>query len=156
MIFSALKKLLTNNGRFKPDDVEYRRIIMLNIVLVLFIDFCVFYAIFNFSNGKILVTIFDMAAAVLGLAILTFYHKTDNVKAVSYAPHRRSFYPAYTYLHVKRTAKLHIYMDMRFSASHFFPVGQKRGVYLHRVYFSGPACVFRNQASAVGHIRIRL
>jgi hypothetical protein len=85
MIFSALKKLLTNNNRFKPEDAEYRRIIMLNIVLVLFIDFCVFYAIFILSLEKILATVIDMSAAVLGLAMMIFFHKTDKLKIVSYA-----------------------------------------------------------------------
>ncbi len=85
MIISALKKLLTNNNRFKPDDAEYRRIVMLNVVLVLFIDFCVLFAIINLSIGKVLGSVIDAAAAVLGLAMLLLFHKTDRLKAVSYA-----------------------------------------------------------------------
>jgi diguanylate cyclase (GGDEF)-like protein/PAS domain S-box-containing protein/putative nucleotidyltransferase with HDIG domain len=85
MIISALKKLLTNNNRFKPDNADYRRIVMLNIVLVLFIDYCVMYAIFNLNIYNILKAVIDMTSAVLGLSILIFFHKTDKVKAVSYA-----------------------------------------------------------------------
>lgn len=45
---SALKRLLTNGGRFKPDHPDYRRANLLNILSILYIAIAVVFAGLNF------------------------------------------------------------------------------------------------------------
>ncbi len=85
MRFSAFKKLLSNNGRFKPDDPDFRRAYLLNVVLVFLIFYCTFYAFFNISNKVYLGTMIDAITAALDIAVFIYFHKTDNLKACSYA-----------------------------------------------------------------------
>ena len=44
---SMLKKLMTNNGRFSSDHPEYRRVYLLNVVILLYIAVFVVFLVLN-------------------------------------------------------------------------------------------------------------
>jgi diguanylate cyclase (GGDEF)-like protein/PAS domain S-box-containing protein len=82
MRFAAMKKLLTNNGRFKPNDPDYRRVYLLNAFLMLFIGLSVFFGIFNAAYLSIGAYLWA-AAGVLGVLTFLYFHRTDRIGACS-------------------------------------------------------------------------
>jgi len=84
MKFSSLKKLLTNNNRFTPDDSDYRRVYLLNVILLLHIVVAVFFAVLNIIAGFYHMFAVETAAGVLCIAALVFFHKTDRVNLFSW------------------------------------------------------------------------
>ncbi len=85
MRFSALKKLLTNNDRFKPDDPDYRRVYLLNIMFLLFIFFVVLYLMLNLLKNCYAGAVINTAASVLCIAALIIFHKTNRLRFGAYA-----------------------------------------------------------------------
>jgi diguanylate cyclase (GGDEF)-like protein/PAS domain S-box-containing protein len=85
MNFSALKKLLTNNGRFKPDDPDFRRVYMLNAVLLLYIGVAIVFAVLNATKAYYYETIVHSSAAVLCALTLVGFHRTDRLNVFAYA-----------------------------------------------------------------------
>ena len=83
MKFPALRKLLTNNGRFGPDDADYRRVYLMNIILILLLFFSAFACLFNFFGGSYGASLVDVLSILLGISTLIYFHKTDNLKISS-------------------------------------------------------------------------
>lgn len=84
MSFSAIKRVLTNNYRFKADDAEYRQVCLLNSILLIFIVTTFLFATLNFLQHAYLKTAVNASAAVLCLLVLFYFHRTDNFKLCSY------------------------------------------------------------------------
>jgi hypothetical protein len=84
MKFSSLKKLLTNNNRFTPDDSDYRRVYMLNVILLLHTIIAAFFAVLNVIDGFYYAFAVEATACVLCVAALIFFHKTDRVNLFSW------------------------------------------------------------------------
>ena len=85
MRFTAFKKLLTNNHRFKPEDADYRRVCLLNAILLSFIGFAVLFAILNAVSGYSGLAAVQAVISVLCCITLLYFHKTDSLKISSYA-----------------------------------------------------------------------
>lgn len=84
MVISVIKKLLTNNYRFKTDDAEYRRVFLLNSILLFFMATVFLFAILNYLQHAYLAAAADTSAVILSLLILIYFHKTDKLKRCSY------------------------------------------------------------------------
>ncbi len=82
---SALKKLLTNNHRFDTDDLEYKRVYLINIIFILYICVEVIFTILNAINRCDTGTIVNAVSAVLCLIVFIYFHKTDNLNVSAYA-----------------------------------------------------------------------
>ncbi len=85
MRFSAFNKMLTNNHRFKPADPEYRRVYLMNIVLMLSVLFAAVFAVLNISTYSYFEAVVDGICAVFILVTLFYFHKTDNINISSHA-----------------------------------------------------------------------
>ncbi len=79
------KKILTNNHRFTAKHPEYRRVYLLNIVLVVLLGTCLFFSITNFWFFELYAAVVNFIAAILSLLTLYYFHKTDNIRIVTYA-----------------------------------------------------------------------
>ena len=58
----CIKRLLTNNNRFKPDHPEFRRVYLLNLILVSLIGVNLFYSVVNLVEGDIGKTAVNLTA----------------------------------------------------------------------------------------------
>ena len=85
MRYSLLYNFLTNNGRFSPDHPEYRRVYLFNVVVLLHIAVAVIFLVLNAISNNMTQVIVLGTCAVLCLAILVFFHKTDRLEICSYA-----------------------------------------------------------------------
>jgi diguanylate cyclase len=85
MNFSAMDNLLTNNHRFDSDDPVYRRVYLLNVILLFYIAFAVLFSILNAAAAAYLVTIIIAATGILCVILLIYFHKTDHLDICSYA-----------------------------------------------------------------------
>lgn len=85
MRYSLLYNFLTNNGRFSPDHPEYRRVYLFNIVVLLHIAVAVIFLVLNAISNCMTQVFVLGSCAVLCLAILVFFHKTDRLEICSYA-----------------------------------------------------------------------
>ena len=81
---SVLNKFLTNNNRFNSDHPEYRRVYLLNAILLLFTAVTVFFAVLNAIAGFYIQTAVNGVGAVFCVGVLIFLHKTDHLKACAY------------------------------------------------------------------------
>ena len=79
----ALRKLLSNHGRFKPDDPEYRRVYLLNVVLLLYIAMTVCFGILNAFALTFGIYLW-VATGVLCVLTLLYFHRTDRIEICSY------------------------------------------------------------------------
>lgn len=84
MIFSSLNKLLTNNNRFKPNDSDYRRVYLLNVILLLHIVIAAVYTVLSIVSGNYYVYAVNAATGVFCVVTLVFFHKTDRVNLFSW------------------------------------------------------------------------
>ena len=82
---SMLKKFMTNNGRFSSDHPEYRRVYLLNVVILLYIAVFVVFLVLNAVTANMTQIILLGSGTVLSLMILIFFHKTDRLDVCSYA-----------------------------------------------------------------------
>ncbi|SHI20590.1 PAS domain S-box-containing protein/diguanylate cyclase (GGDEF) domain-containing protein [Sporobacter termitidis DSM 10068] len=82
---SAMKKLLTNDFRFKPDHPEYRRVYLVNVILLLYIALSGIFAVLNAIRGTYFVAATEAAAAVLCLVTRYAFHKTNRVDVCAWA-----------------------------------------------------------------------
>ena len=149
MRFSAFKKLLSNNGRFKPDDPDFRRAYLLNVVLVFLIFYCTFYAFFNISNKVYIGTMIDAITAALDIAVFIYFHKTDNLKVCSYAIVAVVFFCHCNNNCNSRAAVLHIGLGLHFPTDDFFSVGKKAGTHNYGAYALDFDRVYINKLSAM-------
>lgn len=78
MSFAALKKLLTNNDRYSPEHPEYRRVYLLNVTLLLYVVVAAVFAVLNAIPGNYTLMLIQAVFAVLSLAVLIYFRKTDR------------------------------------------------------------------------------
>lgn len=89
MKLNWLKQILTNNNRFSVHHTEYRRVILLNFVLIALIGTCLFFSLVGAfivkSNLSGIAVAVNGTAAAGALVTLIIFHKTDNIKTVTLA-----------------------------------------------------------------------
>ncbi|UOO38285.1 diguanylate cyclase [Oscillospiraceae bacterium CM] len=83
MGLSFYKQLMTNHGSFKPIDPEYKFVYLLNIVLFFFILINVFFAAVELLIGLIPLAGIHIVSAVACTLLLTYFHRTNHLKAAS-------------------------------------------------------------------------
>lgn len=79
-------RTISNNNRFQPSNEEYRRVLLLNLMLILLI--CVFsiYLVINIFVSKSQdVALIDGIGVFITSAIFFYFHKTDNIKMTALA-----------------------------------------------------------------------
>jgi diguanylate cyclase (GGDEF)-like protein/putative nucleotidyltransferase with HDIG domain len=80
----CIKRLLTNNNRFKPDHPKFRRVYLLNLILVSLIGVNLFYSAFNLVEGDIGKAAVNLTALAGGIIAFIYFHTTDNYKLSGY------------------------------------------------------------------------
>lgn len=84
MKFSALKRLLSNDNRFKEDTAEYSRAVLLNALLLLYCGVSLLLAFLCLAGGFHLAAGAGFAAAVLSAVIFIGFHITDWIMPCAY------------------------------------------------------------------------
>lgn len=80
-----IQRILLNNYRFSIDHIEFRQVYLINALLFSLIVFCLFFSAVNiFIYHLYLSAVTNGAASLCAVAIFYYFHKTDNVKLVSY------------------------------------------------------------------------
>ncbi len=85
MNLPVLKKLLTNNQRFSPDNPEYRRVFLINIVYLFYTIVAVTFAVLNALAHSYTQTAIIGAAAAICVVLMIYFHKTDQINVCAYA-----------------------------------------------------------------------
>lgn len=85
MRHESVRRLLTNNGRFTPGHTEYRRVVLLNVIILLFMKVAVIFLVLNLlGSGSPVMIAVNASAAFLCALLMVFFHRTDKVEASSY------------------------------------------------------------------------
>lgn len=80
-----ISRYLSNNNRFVPENTEYRKAYLLNIILIAFVIISAVFAALNFfTKDDKTIAIIELCCAGLGAVLIVFFHKTDNIKLTSY------------------------------------------------------------------------
>jgi diguanylate cyclase (GGDEF)-like protein/PAS domain S-box-containing protein len=85
MNFPDIKKFLTNNHRFISDHPEYRRVYLINVIILYYIAVAVIFAVLNATTASYTQTAITAVAGLLCVALLIYLHKTDRIDISSYA-----------------------------------------------------------------------
>ncbi|MDD4003163.1 MAG: PAS domain-containing protein, partial [Clostridia bacterium] len=81
-----LKRILTNDNRYTPENANYRKVYLLNAVLISFIIITLFFSFINiFSKRNLAIVLTQAGIAVIGALIMLFYRKTNNFLVASYS-----------------------------------------------------------------------
>ncbi len=84
MLLNLWKNMITNRHRFSPDQPVYLQVRLLNLVLLALFVFSIVISSTNALFFQCYAgTVIDAVSAALSLAILIYFHKTDNIKAAS-------------------------------------------------------------------------
>jgi membrane-associated HD superfamily phosphohydrolase len=84
MNITVFKKILTNNHRFSPDNPEYRRVYLINIIYLFYIAVAVTFAVLNAITNSYTQTAIISAAAAVCVVMMIYFHKTDRINVCAY------------------------------------------------------------------------
>ena len=80
-----LNNYFTNNGRYDETHGSYRRVYLLNAILLVMPVVCIFFAIVDIIIFDIfMVALINAASAILAVLALIYFKKTDNYKPTAY------------------------------------------------------------------------
>lgn len=137
MIFSAIKKLLTNNDRFKVDNSEYRQVYLLNTTLLIYMGAAAVFTINNYLQHGYLGMVANASAAVFCLLIFIYFHKTDKLKLCSYAV-VTVFFLALTFVLIGAGNKHNMFAWISvFPAMVFFLIGGRKAIVISALFLLG-------------------
>ena len=78
---SKFRKFITNNNRFKQEHPDYRRVFLLNTLLLNLVIICLIFATLNIIiPGNVRAIYINLCSAILAVFILIYFHKTNNIK----------------------------------------------------------------------------
>ena len=81
-----LSRTISNNNRFQPSNAEYRRVLLLNLMLILLLLIFSIYLVINiFVSKSQEVALIDGVGVIVTLVVFLYFHKTDNIKMTSLA-----------------------------------------------------------------------
>lgn len=81
-----LKRILTNDNRYSPENDNYRKVYLLNAVLISFIIITLFFSFINiFTKRNLAIVLTQAGVAIIGACIMLFYRKTNNFLVASYS-----------------------------------------------------------------------
>ena len=79
------KRFVTNSFRFTSDDVEYRRVYMINVAILLSSFTLFFFSIYNTAvTGYHMLAAVQLAVFLLLMGLLYYFHKTSNISVTAY------------------------------------------------------------------------
>lgn len=131
---SMLKKFMTNNGRFSSDHPEYRRVYLLNVVILLYIAVFVVFLVLNAVTANMTQIILLGSGTVLSLMILIFFHKTDRLDVCSYAVVVLMFcVMSIMFFNVGHVRYIFVWISI-FPPLAFFMLGRKKALIVTVVY----------------------
>lgn len=77
---NPFNRFVTNNHRFKPEDLDYGKVYFVNVVLLGILLICASYLIPNIIiSYSIHILIINITALIVALTGLVYFHKTDQV-----------------------------------------------------------------------------
>lgn len=85
MKFSVFGRLLTNNHRFKSDHPEYRRVYLINIIILYYITVDAVFAVLNALTASYTQTGIMAGAGILCVILMIVFHKTGRIDACAHA-----------------------------------------------------------------------
>lgn len=129
MRLNSLKKFLTNSERFDPGHPEYRRVFLLNTVLLTFIFFFGLYAILNFFIPEVPVEIpiIELTVSVCACCLLLYFHKSDRINAVSYVTVVLLLVALVVYFEIRQQQSYALYWFAVFPPVAYFLLGRRSG-----------------------------
>ncbi len=75
---------LTNNQRFTKENSDYRRIVILNVLLSLMVIILTIYPIINFIYDEYLLAFIELGGLLLAISVLIFFKATHKIVLTSY------------------------------------------------------------------------
>ena len=79
------KRFVTNSFRFTSDDVEYRRVYMINVAILLSSVTLFFFSIYNSTvTGYYALAAVELTVFLLLAGLLCYFHRTSDIRVAAY------------------------------------------------------------------------
>lgn len=129
------KKLVTANGKITPDNPEYRKVYLINSMLVIFATVFGFFTITDFIVGYIIIGLNNFFGFMLSVMLLYSFHKKQNINLISYGVTAIYAYTCFVFISIVGHNFYAYYWLSLFAPIAFFALGIKRGWIFSAIFY---------------------
>ncbi|WP_345978010.1 sensor domain-containing diguanylate cyclase [Sulfurimonas sp. HSL3-7] len=131
------KRFVTNGFRFTSNDAEYRRVYIINVSILLISLTLLFFSIYNaiVIDYQVLAAV-ELAAFILLMGLLCYFHKTSNIKVTAYGVLLLAFLVLAALMVIVENREYALYWLIVFSPIAIFLLGYKMGVVVNMLFLA--------------------
>ncbi len=129
------KRFVTNGFRFTSDDVEYRRVYMINVAILLSSVTLFFFSIYNSTvTGYYALAAVEHTVFLLLAGLLYYFHKTSDIRVAAYGVLFLLFLILAAFVGMIENREYALYWLIIFFPVAFFLLGRKTGFFVNMLF----------------------
>lgn len=129
------KRFVTNGFRFTSDDVEYRRVYMINVAILLSSVTLFFFSIYNSTvTGYYALAAVELTVLLLLAGLLCYFHKTSDTRVAAYGILLLVFLIEAAFVGMTENREYAFYWLIIFFPVAIFLLGRKTGLFASMLF----------------------
>lgn len=123
------KRFVTNGFRYRSNDLEYRRVYIINVSILLISCTLFFFGIYNIIvTGNHALAAIEYTVFVLLISLLSYFHKTRNIRVTAYGVLILTFFILAAFTAIVENREYALYWIIVFPPLAIFLLGRKMGL----------------------------
>ena len=129
------KRFVTNGFRFTSDDVEYRRVYMINVAILLSSVTLFFFSIYNSTvTGYYALAAVELTVFLLLAGLLCYFHRTSDIRVAAYGVLFLIFLIEAAFVSIIENREYGLYWLIIFYPVAIFLLGRKTGLFASMLF----------------------